>query len=271
MADIQSHFMTQTRNSLTRWPTLILATGMLLSKPAWGGEPAPGKPYGYTDTPLLPGTSWHVHDPARPLPPVVAPGPFVPTPAPSDAVVLFDGKDLSQWADVKDGTLTNDSLNIQQTGQIHTRQEFGDCQLHVEWAIPATPDGDWSIWGNSGVFLLGLYEIQIIQTDIYADGISGAIYGQTPPLARAMRPPGEWQSYDIVFAAPRFDSDGKLIAPAYVTVFLNGVLVQNHTAALGPTRWRALATYDDKATRGPVMLQYHGSAVRFRNIWIRPL
>ena len=171
---------------------------------------------------------------------MVAPGPFVPSPAPSDAIVLFDGKDLSAWAEVKDGTLTNDSFSVKQTGEIHTRQEFGDCQLHLEWATPAQPDGNAMNWGNSGVFLLGLYEVQIIQTDIYADGISGAIYGQTPPLARAMRPAGEWQSYDIVFTAPRVDADGKLAAPACFTVFLNDVLVQNHTAALGPTRHRVL-------------------------------
>jgi hypothetical protein len=249
---------------------LFLAGGVLLSSLAGSEAQAQEKPYGYTDTALLPGTTWHVHDPARPLPPVVTPGPFVPSPAPSDAVVLFDGTDLSRWAEVKDGSITNASFSVKQTGEIHTKQEFGDCQLHVEFAMPATPDGDWSIWGNSGVFLEGLYEIQIIQTDIYADGITGAIYGQTPPLARALRPAGEWQSYDIIFAAPRFDAGGNLTAPAYFTIFLNGVLIQNHTAALGPTRHRELATYDNKATRGPVMLQYHGSAVRFRNLWIRP-
>ena len=251
--------------------TLFLMAGLCLVTLVRAAEPAQAIHYGYTNTALLPGTSWHVHDPARPLPPAVAPGPFVPSPAPSDAIVLFDGRDLSAWAEVKDGALTNDSFNVQQTGQIHTRQEFGDCQLHVEWATPAQPDGDAMTWGNSGVFLLGLYEVQIIQTDIYADGISGAIYGQTPPLARATRPAGEWQSYDILFAAPRVDADGKLAAPACFTIFLNGVLVQNHTAALGPTRHRLLATYDNLATRGPVLLQYHGSAVRFRNIWISPL
>lgn len=230
------------------------------------------QPYGYTDTPLLPGTSWHVHDPARPLPPVVTPGPFVPGPPPSDAIVLFNGKDLLQWTPVKDGTLTNDTFSIKQTGEIHTQQEFGDFQLHVEWATPATPDGDAMEWGNSGVYLQGLYEIQIIQTDIYADGITGAVYGQSPPLARAMRQPaGAWQSYDIFFTAPRF-AGHKLAAPAYVTVVLNGVLIQNHQAILGPTRHRQLATYDDNQTvRGPVLLQYHGSDVHFRNIWIRPL
>jgi len=248
----------------------LLAVGGLFTALTCAGEPESGQSYGYTDTALLPGTTWHVHDPTRPLPPVVTPGPFLSSPAPSDAIVLFNGKDLSQWAEVKDGTLTDDSFNIQRTGEIHTRQEFGDCQLHVEWVIPKNREGDWAVWGNSGVYMLGLYEIQIIQTDIYADGITGAIYGQVPPLARAMRPPGEWQNFDIVFTAPRFDADGKLAAPAYATVFLNGVLVQYHSPAIGPTRHRDLATYDNKATRGPVLLQYHGSAVRFRNLWIRP-
>jgi len=252
---------------------VVMAGAMILASTVVAGAELDGtvKQYGYTDTPLLPGSPWRVHDINRPLPPVVTPGPFVPSPVPSDAIVLFGGRDLSAWSEVKDDTLTNDSFSIKQTGQIHTRQEFGDCQLHVEWATPAQPDGDAMKWGNSGVFLLGLYEVQIIQTDIYADGVSGAIYGQTPPLARAMRPAGEWQSYDIIFAAPRLDAKGKLAAPAHFTVFLNGVLVQNHTAALGPTRHRLLATYDNLATRGPVMLQYHNSAVRFRNIWIRPL
>jgi len=251
--------------------TAVFTAGILLAAFARGAESGSEEHYGYTDTPLLPGTSWHVHDSRRPLPPVVTPGPFVSSPAPSDAIVLFNGKDLSQWADVKNGAITNDSFSIKQTGQIHTKQEFGDCQLHVEWATPAKPDGDAMVWGNSGVFVLGLYEIQIIQTDIYADGISGAVYGQFPPQVRAVRQPaGEWQSFDILFTAPRFEA-GKLAAPADVTVILNGVLVQDHQALLGPTRHRQLATYDNQAVRGPVMLQYHGSDVRFRNIWIRPL
>ena len=244
---------------------------MFLAAIVIGAQPAPEEHYGYTDTPLLPGSIWHVHDSRRPLPPVVAPGPFISSPAPSDAIVLFNGKDLSQWADVKNGAITNDSFSIQQTGQIHTKQEFGDCQLHIEWATPAKPDGDAMLWGNSGVFMLGLYEMQIIQTDIYADGISGAVYGQFPPLVRAVRPPaGEWQSCEIFFTAPQF-AEGRLAAPARVTVVLNGVLIQDHQALLGPTRHRQLATYDNQATRGPVMLQYHGSEVRFRNLWIRPL
>jgi len=251
---------------------LALVVSAMCTTPFAYAADAPEEHHGYLDTPMLPGTPWHVHDSRRPLPPVVQPGPFVSSPAPSDAIVLFNGKDLSQWADVKNSTLTNDTFNVKVTGQIHTKQEFGDCQLHVEWAIPAKPDGDWSVWGNSGVFLLGLYEVQIIQSEnSYADGITGAIYGQTPPLVRAMRPAGEWQSYDIIFYAPHFDANDKLVEPARFTIFLNGVLVQHNTAALGPTRWRELATYDNHATHGPVTLQYHGSGVQFRNIWIRPL
>ncbi len=230
-----------------------------------------GERFGYTDTALLPGLPWHVHDSNRPLPPVVEVGPETPPLAPpSDAIVLFDGKDLSQWEDIKDEALEGGVINVLKNGQIRTKQEFGDCQLHVEWATPAKPDSDAMDWGNSGVFLLGKYEVQIIQTRIYADGVAGAIYGQTPPLVTAARKAGEWQTYDIVFTAPEFAGE-KLLRPAYFTVIWNGVVVQNHVPALGPTRHRLLATYDDKATHGPVMLQSHGSNVRFRNIWIRPL
>ena len=138
---------------------------------------------------------------------------------------------------------------------------------------PPKADGNNLIWGNSGVLFFGKYELQIIESHdskIYADGIAGAIYGQTPPLVNASRKPGEWQTYDVVFTAPRFDGD-KLAQPAYFTVFWNGILVQNHTASLGPMKHRAVATYDSHETTGPLALQYHKSAVRFRNIWIRPL
>lgn len=227
--------------------------------------------YGYTDTPLLPGSQWHVHDINRPLPPVVEVGPeSPPLPPPSDAIVLFDGTSLSQWKDVKDQTLEGGVINVIKNGQIRTKRKFGDCQLHVEWATPAQPDGGAMNWGNSGVYLMDRYELQIIQTRIYADGVAGAIYGQTPPLVTAARRAGEWQTYDIIFTAPVFAGE-KLLRPAYFTVVWNGVLVQNHVAALGPTKHRALANYDDRTTRGPVMLQSHNSNVRFRNIWIRPL
>ena len=239
---------------------------MLVATGAHAGQ------YGYTDTPWLPGAKWRVHDKDRPEPAKVQPGAPCFSAPPSDAIVLFDGKDLSQWSGVKAAEIEDGSFDIMKTGEIGTRQQFGDCQLHVEWLVPAKPDGDWAIWGNSGVFLLGLYELQIIETytyQIYADGIAGAIYGQTPPLVTAALPPGEWQSYDITFSAPRFDQMGKLHQPAYFTVYWNGVLVQNHQAALGPTEHRTLANYSNKTTCGPIRLQNHGSHVRFRNLWIR--
>ena len=187
--------------------------------------------------------------------------------------MLFDGKDLSQWEGGNAAGVEGGCINILKAGQISTKRKFGDCQFHVEWATPAKPDGDAMNWGNSGVFFLGKYELQIIESHdskIYADGIAGAIYGQTPPLVNAARKPGEWQTYDVIFRAPRFQGD-KLAKPAYFTVFWNGVLVQDHTASLGTTKHREVATYDSRQTTGPIMLQQHGSAVQFRNIWVRPL
>ena len=227
---------------------------------------------GYNDTPRLPNSPWRVHDAKRPQPAMVQPGREAGA-APADAIVLFDGKDLSQWEGGNASGIEDGCINILKTGQISTKKQFGDCQLHVEWATPAKADGNAMTWGNSGVLLLGKHELQIIESHdskIYADGIAGAIYGQTPPLVNAARKPGEWQTYDIAFSAPRFDGD-RLVRPAYFTVFWNGVLVQHHTASLGPTKHRALASYDSHETAGPITLQRHGSEVRFRNIWVRPL
>lgn len=227
---------------------------------------------GYTDTPFLPGSKWRVHDRDRPQPLLVVPGREAGQP-PADAIVLFDGRNLDQWTGGKPGGIEDGAINIFKTGELRTKRDFGDCQLHVEWATPAKDDGGPMNWGNSGILFLGKYELQIIESHdslIYADGIAGAIYGQTPPLVNASRKPGEWQTYDIVWESPRFKGK-KLIRPAYFTAFWNGVLVQNHKASLGPMKHRALATYDSLATTGPLLLQYHNSAVRFRNIWIRPL
>ncbi|MEN6451759.1 MAG: DUF1080 domain-containing protein [Thermoguttaceae bacterium] len=227
---------------------------------------------GYIDTPRLPGSPWRVHDRQRPQPPKVAPGESTATP-PSDAIVLFDGKDLSQWVGGDPKGVEQGTINILKTGELRTRRHFGDCQLHVEWAAPAKPDADAMNWGNSGVFFLGRYELQIIEShahQIYADGLAGAIYGQTPPLVNASRKPGQWQSYDIIFRAPQFDGE-RLKRPALFTVLWNGVLVQDRTASLGPTKHRLVATYDSRETTGPILLQCHHSAVRFRNIWVRPL
>jgi hypothetical protein len=256
----------------------IAVAVILESSPPAGAEAGKAKEaYGYDDTPLLPNSPWRVHDKKRPQPPMIDPGTSglgaQPGTPPSDAVILFNGKDLSQWDGGDEKGIEEGCINIRKTGELHTKQPFGDCQLHVEWATPTVAEGDAMTWGNSGVFFLGRYELQIIEShdvQIYADGIAGAIYGQYSPLVNPARKPGEWQSYDVVFAAPRFDGD-KLVKPAYFTVFQNGVLVQYHRASLGPTRHRALAVYDSKDTKGPIMLQLHGSAVRFRNLWIRPL
>ena len=245
------------------------------------GETKPARKVGYTDTPVLPGSKWRVHDADRPHPPVVTP----PSPStrerpgkpPSDAIVLFDGKDLSRWKGRKGPArwlvLEDGSMQVNRTGDIETVQHFGDCQLHVEWATPERVTGRSQGRGNSGVFLMGRYEIQVLDSYrnvTYADGQAAAIYGQKPPDVNACRPPGEWQTYDIVFRAPRFDGD-RLVSPAYVTVLHNGVLVHDHVALLGPTRHRALPSYSPHPPKGPIKLQDHGNPVRYRNVWVRPL
>ncbi|MCF7854576.1 MAG: DUF1080 domain-containing protein [Candidatus Pacebacteria bacterium] len=234
---------------------------------------------GYDDTPVLPGQEWRVHDGRRPQPRVVTPPPAgEPLPPPSDAVVLFDGTDLSQWKGA-DGDaqwpLGGGYMEVAPgTGGIETREQFGDCQLHLEWAAPGEVKGDSQGRGNSGVFLLGKYEIQVLDgydNPTYADGITAAIYGQYPPLVNACRKPGEWQTYDIFFVAPRFNGK-KLESPAYVTVIHNGVLVHHHQALMGPTGHRTVSSYDiPHPPTGPLALQDHGDLVRYRNIWIREL
>ncbi len=233
---------------------------------------------GYTDTPMLPGGQWHVHDPDRPQPRVVTPSAEIGKP-PSDAIVLFDGKDLSKWryasGDAAGWKVENGYVECAaKTGDIFTKDEFGDVQLHIEFATPNPPSGDSQGRGNSGVFLMGLYEFQVLDSfnnRTYADGSAASLYGQMPPLVNASRAPGQWQAYDIVFTAPRF-KDGKLESPALVTAFHNGVLVQNRSAYLGPSGHRNLANYDKTTvTTGPLKLQDHGNPMRFRNIWVRPL
>jgi hypothetical protein len=229
---------------------------------------------GYDDTPMLPGLPFHVHDPKRPHPPVVTPS-AQPGGAPSDAIVLFDGKDLSQWQKAKGNWKVDDGYLqvVPGAGDLATKQKFGDVQLHVEWAAPAEVRGNSQNRGNSGIFLQGRYEVQVLdsyQNPTYADGQAGALYGQWPPLANATRKPGEWQSYDIVFEAPKFEG-GKLVKPAYATVFLNGVLLHNHKELMGSTVHRALAKYKDQPAEDSLVLQDHQQPVRYRNIWIRRL
>jgi hypothetical protein len=233
---------------------------------------------GFQDTPMLPGTLWHVHDPARPQPPIVAPG-KQPGQPPTDAIILFDGQDSRQWVDSKENAcpwpLEDGCLLSSNGGDIHTKQQFGDLQLHVEFCEPLPAEGDGQGRGNSGVFMMGKYEVQVLDcytNKTYPDGQTAALYGQHPPLANACLPPGQWQTYDIAFTTPRLNADGTVKEPAYVTVFQNGVLVQNHEAFLGPTGWRILGRYEDHpAVTGPIGLQYHHNPVRFRNIWVRPI
>jgi len=227
---------------------------------------------GYTDTPMLPGLPYHVHDPARPHPPVVTPA-AQPGGAPSDAVVLFAGQDLAHWTPSRQPwKVENGYLEVvPNAGDLTTKEKFGDVQLHVEWATPTVVRGNSQNRGNSGIFLQGRYEVQVLDSydnPTYADGQAGAIYGQWPPLANPARKPGEWQSYDIVFEAPRFDGE-KLLTPAYVTVFLNGVLMHNRKEIMGPTVHRALAHYAPQPLEDSLVLQDHQHPVRYRNIWIR--
>jgi len=228
-------------------------------------------------------TRWKIHDLNRPVPPVIEPGTAstqeTPGRAPSDAVVLFDGKDLSQWAATDNGPAKWKVESgyfevVPKTGFIHTREAFGDCQLHVEFAAPNPPKGESQGRGNSGVFLQGLYETQVLdsyQNKTYADGQAAAIYGQYPPLVNASRPPGHWQIYDIIFHGPRFDASGKLTRPARETVLHNGVLVQDNVELTGPTAHGERPPYKATPEKLPLALQDHGDPVRYRNIWIREL
>ena len=232
----------------------------------------------------LPDPQWLGHDRERPMPAVVTPGTFSsqeqPGVPPSDATVLFDGKDLSPWVAmdgsptkwvVKDGALEC----VPGSGYVRTRQSFGDCQFHVEWAAPTPVKGNSQGRGNSGVFFgFNRYEIQVLdsyENKTYADGSAASIYGQYPPLVNATRPPGQWQTYDMIWIAPRFDDEGKLLAKARVTVIHNGVLVQNNVEFTGPDPWVGRPPYVAHPDRLPIAFQDHGNPVRFRNIWVREL
>lgn len=200
-----------------------------------------------------------------------------PGPPPADALVLFDGKDLSQWQregggqaawEVKDAVAT-----VNKTGSIATKRSFGDCQLHIEWATPAVVSGEGQGRGNSGVIFQGRYELQILdsyENKTYFNGQAGAIYSQYAPLVNVSRRPGDWQSYDVIFHAPRFDEKGKLLNAATITVLQNGVLVQDHVEIKGLTG-KQPAQYVAHPLKEPLVLQDHGNPIRFRNIWIREL
>jgi hypothetical protein len=253
-------------------------------------------PTGYDKTPMLPGQPWRVHDGKRPHPKVVEPGTFStqskPGQPPSDAIVLFDGKNLDKWSmeykerrgqgqprgpleirpagwTVKDGYFEV----VPGMGSLITKEEFGDIQLHLEFMTPPELEGDSQWRANSGIIFMKRYEMQVLDSynnPTYADGQAGAIYGQYPPLVNPVRKPGEWQIYDIVFEAPKFD-DGKLVKPAHFTAFLNGVLLHNRQAAIGRMAHQEVGTYEAHDAEEPLLLQDHDVHVRFRNIWVRRL
>ncbi len=231
---------------------LVLAAAVCISSQAFGQE-------------YLNGIKWQE-------PPVVTPGKTDDAP-PSDAVVLFDGTDASKWKNgenwpVKDGCL------VSGRGYIVSKDEFGDCQIHVEWSAPTPPKGSSQGRGNSGIFLMGKYEMQVLDSydnETYFDGQAAAIYKQTPPMVNAMRPPGEWNTYDIFWTCPKFDESGELVSPAYITATHNGVLVLNHFELLGDTPYNRPPKYEDIGPKGPISIQDHGNPVRFRNIWVREL
>lgn len=281
-----------------RIPACLFLVALLAASPVASGHDDISKPVITTETRkdedgkdvlymFIDGVKVHEADVTKqPLPPVVAPGEpagfFAP---PSDAIVLFDGSEESfkkNWTDNKgkpsqwkvvEGTLES----VKRAGYIQTKESFGSCQLHIEWAAPSKVSGDGQGRGNSGVFLMGTYEVQVLdsfENQTYADGQAGALYGRSKPLANACRKPGEWQSYDIIFHRPVFDEQGKVVRRAAFTVLHNGVLVQDHAVLSGGTGWmgpHAASEYKAHPDKMPISLQDHGNPVRFRNVWIREL
>ena len=233
----------------------------------------------------LPGQKWRVHDRTRTQPRKVIPGSPIPTPsAPSDAIVLFDGKDLSQWnGRSRGGGISEPRWKVEngyvelvpRAGSLVTKESFGDMQLHLEWITPTGTDASrvGQMRGNSGVIIMGRYEVQVLSSynnPTYPDGSAGAIYGLYPPMVNPCLPEGEWNSYDIVFEAPKFEGE-KLAKPAYVTLFFNGLVVHNRAELLGATSREPIAAYTPHPPELPLELQGHAGPARFRNIWIRRL
>jgi hypothetical protein len=269
----------------------VLAAGLSASSgqsTGAGGAGAPAeKIEGYKDTPMLPGGKWHMHDPDRPQPAVVTPGAAFSqgAPPPSDAEMLFDGKDLSKWQSEKGGEaawkVQDGYVEIVHNGGIRTRGKWADFQLHLEFAEPTPPTGHGQARGNSGVLIGNLYEVQIVdsyQDKTYADGQAGALYGQVPPLVNPAKPPGEWQTYDIIWNSPRWNEKGELTQKASVTVLFNGVVIQDKSEYIGSTDgiggqgFRQAPVYKQHPPEVFIELQDHnGNKVRFRNIWVRDL
>ncbi|MBI5772079.1 MAG: DUF1080 domain-containing protein [Verrucomicrobia bacterium] len=263
---------------MKRSALLFFAISGVLLHGAEKKAPQPN-PIGYSDTPpIYPGSPWKVHDIDRPRPGAVKPG-DKPGAAPADAIALFDGKSTAALVG-KNGApcpwkIENGEL-IVEGGDVWSKESFASCQFHIEWKSDPKTAGNSQKKGNSGVFFMDRYEIQILDCDnnlTYADGMAGAVYGQTPPLVNAVRSAGEWQTYDILFTAPRLEA-GKVVEPAYVTILVNGIVVQNHTKLLGPTLNRRATTWDGTfADKAPFRFQDHKNSIpdRFRNIWVRPL
>ena len=242
---------------------------------------------GFTNTPMEADGKWHVHDPNRPQPQVVTPGATFSqgAPAPSDAEVLFDGHGLAKWQNDHGGDATwktqDDYVEVRSSGGIRTRGKWADFQLHAEWATPSPATGTGQGRGNSGILINNMYEVQVLdsyQAKTYADGQAGAIYGQAPPLMNASKPPGEWQSYDIIFESPRWNEKGELVKKAVITVLHNGIVIQNHyelagqTDGIGTVPWKSQSRYPaPHAAEVFIELQDHPGPDRFRNIWIRSL
>jgi hypothetical protein len=279
---------------------VVVATGVAVSaqqapapQPAQAPPPAAAQPdpgpvrgpnkeiIGYTNMAEIPGTPWRIHDAARPQPPVVTPGP-TPGAPPADAIVLFDGKDLSKFAHNRKGQLVAAEWPVRDgyfetgagSGSVVTRESFGDVQLHLEFATPADASGFSQGRGNSGVILMGRYEVQVLDSFnniTYADGMAASIYGEHPPMVNAARKPGEWQTYDIMFEAPLFKGT-TLVRPAYLTVIWNGVLVHHRRAVMGSTSATMQPhSYTPHDAELPLTLQDHSNPVRYRNVWIRRL
>ena len=222
-------------------------------------------------TPKQPWSDYVVHDGTRPQPAIVETGGAVSVIAPSDAKILFDGKDASAW---KLPWKVENGLLIASPGDNETKEEFRDCQVHLEWRVPAGRKVNGQGGGNSGIFFMGEYEVQILQSNgnkTYPDGQAGAMYGQYPPLVNATAPQGEWQSYDLLFRAPRYEG-GKCIEPAQVTVIHNGVMLHHAQKYHGPSTHKSLTSYPaEHPEKAPLKLQWHGDPIEFRNIWVREI
>ncbi len=258
-------------------PAVIVGAAVALT-----AADAAKKSLGYEATsPLIPGTKWHVHDGTRPPPRVVTPAATFShlAPPPSDATVLFDGKNLSKWSGPKGEAGWKIEAGYMEvapkSGSIRTKDGFADFQLHLEFATPAKVDGNSQGRGNSGVLFNGIYEVQVLdsfENPTYPDGQCAALYGQSPPLANASKKPGEWQSYDIVFESPRWDADGKIAKKAAVTVIHNGVVVHHRKEYQGNTPHQNNGNYNKPhAPEVFIQLQDHSNPMRFRNIWLRKL